>query len=42
MKKKQAKQLVKNYLIIAGVVYLLLYLTNKKLFYLDLVSPPYP
>jgi len=40
--KPKTKQLIKNYLIIAGVVYLLLFLIDKRLFWIDVATPPYP
>lgn len=38
----KAKKIIKNYLIIAAIIYIALYLINKKLFWIDVVSPPYP
>ena len=40
--KPKTKKAIKQYLVIASVVYLLLFLIDKRLFLLDIVSPPYP
>jgi hypothetical protein len=36
------KQIIRQYLIISFIVYLILYATNKKLFWLRVATPPYP
>lgn len=36
------KNVIKTYLIISFVVYLLLWTYSKKLFWLRVVTPPYP
>jgi len=40
--KTKTKKAIKQYLIIAGSIYLLLFLIDKRLFLLNVASPPYP